>query len=411
MRRVVITGIGIISPIGIGIEEFWGAIKEGKNGVDYITRFDTEGYSTKIAAEVKDFKPEDYMDKKESKRMDRFTQFAVAASKLAVEDAQLNLNSINKDRFGVIIGSGVGGLATLEEQYEKLLKKGPKRISPFFIPMMISNMAAGQIAILLGAKGPNETVVSACASSTNAIGDSFKIIQRGDADIIITGGTEASITPLALAGFSSMKALSTNNDNPKQASRPFDKNRDGFVMGEGSAILILEELNHALNRGAKIYGEIVGYGMTCDAYHITAPAENGEGAARAMKLALDDAGIKPNMIDYINAHGTSTPYNDKFETAAIKNVFKEYAYKLKVSSTKSMTGHLLGAAGGLEGAVCALTVFTDFIPPTINYNTKDEECDLDYVPNKGIEQKVNYAMSNSLGFGGHNASIIIKKYV
>lgn len=410
-KRVVITGIGIISPIGIGIEEFWDAIKEGKNGVDYITRFDTEGYSTKIAAEVKDFKPEDYIDKKEAKRMDRFTQFAVAASKLAIEDAHLNLNSINKERVGVIIGSGVGGLATLEEQHEKLLKKGPKRISPFFIPMMISNMAAGQIAILLGAKGPNKTVVSACASSTNAIGDSFKIIQRGDADIIITGGTEASITPLALAGFSSMKALSTNNDNPKQASRPFDKNRDGFVMGEGSAILILEELNHALNRGAKIYGEIVGYGMTCDAYHITAPAENGEGAARAMKSALDDAGIEPNMIDYINAHGTSTPYNDKFETTAIKEVFKDYAYKLKVSSTKSMTGHLLGAAGGLEGAVCALAVFNDFIPPTINYNTRDEECDLDYVPNKGIEQKVNYAMSNSLGFGGHNASIIIKKYV
>lgn len=410
-RRVVITGIGIISPIGIGIEEFWSAIKEGKNGVDYITRFDTEGFSTKIAAEVKDFEPEDYMDKKESKRMDRFTQFAVAASKLAVEDAQLNLNSINKERFGVIIGSGVGGLATLEEQYEKLLKKGPKRISPFFIPMMISNMAAGQIAILLGAKGPNETVVTACASSTNAIGDSFKIIQRGDADIIITGGTEASITPLALAGFSSMKALSTNNDNPKLASRPFDKNRDGFVMGEGSAILILEELNHALNRGAKIYGEIVGYGMTCDAYHITAPAENGEGASRAMRIALDDAKIEPNQIDYINAHGTSTPYNDKFETAAIKEVFKDHAYKLKVSSTKSMTGHLLGAAGGLEGAVCALTVYHDFIPPTINYNTKDEECDLDYVPNKGIKHKVNYAMSNSLGFGGHNASIIIKKYV
>ncbi|KGG81145.1 3-oxoacyl-ACP synthase [Caloranaerobacter azorensis H53214] len=410
-RRVVITGIGVVSPIGIGMEEFWNAIKEGKNGVDYITRFDTEGYSTKIAAEVKGFKPEDYMDKKEAKRMDRFTQFAVAASRLAVEDSQLNLDLINKNRFGVVIGSGVGGLSTLEEQHEKLLKKGPKRISPFFIPMMISNMAAGQIAILLGAKGPNETVVSACASSTNAIGDSFKIVQRGDADIIVTGGAEAAITPLALAGFSSMKALSTNNDNPKIASRPFDKNRDGFVMGEGSAILILEELNHALNRGAKIYGEIVGYGMTCDAYHITAPAENGEGAARAMKSALDDAGIEPNMIDYINAHGTSTPYNDKFETAAIKEVFKDYAYKLKVSSTKSMTGHLLGAAGGLEGAVCALTVYHDFIPPTINYNTKDEECDLDYVPNKGIEQKVIYAMSNSLGFGGHNASIIIKKYV
>ncbi|RKD34402.1 beta-ketoacyl-ACP synthase II [Thermohalobacter berrensis] len=409
-KRVVVTGIGIVSPVGIGKENFWTALKEGKSGVDYITRFDTEEFTTKIAAEVKEFDPRDYIDKKEAKRMDRFTQYAVAASKMAVEDADLKADEINQEKFGVVLGSGVGGIETLEKQHKRLLKKGPKRVSPFFIPMMISNLAAGQISIILGAKGPNETVVTACASSTNAIGDAFKIIQRGDADIMITGGAEASITPLALAGFSSMKALSTNNENPKGASRPFDKNRDGFVMGEGSAILILEELEHALNRGARIYAEVVGYGMTSDAYHITAPVEDGEGAARAMKLALEDANINPTDVDYINAHGTSTPYNDKFETIAIKNVFKEHAYKLKVSSTKSMTGHLLGAAGGLEGSVIALSLYEDFIPPTINYETKDEDCDLDYVPNKGIEHTVEYAMSNSLGFGGHNATIVMKKF-
>lgn len=409
-KRVVVTGIGVISPVGIGKETFWNSLKEGKSGIDLITRFDTEGYPAKIAGEVKDFDVTEYIDKKEAKRMDRFTQYAVAASKLAIEDSKLDLDNINNDKFGVILGSGVGGLETFEEQHTKLLNKGPKRISPFFIPMMIGNMAAGQVSILFGAKGANETIVTACASATNAVGDSFKIIQRGDADIIITGGAEASVTPIALAGFSSMKALSTNNENPQGASRPFDKNRDGFVMGEGSGILILEELEHALSRGAHIYAEIVGYGMSSDAYHMTAPAENGEGAYRAMKMAVEDANISYDKVDYINAHGTSTEYNDKFETAAIKTLFKEHVDKLKVSSTKSMTGHLLGAAGGIEGCVCALSIENDFIPPTINYETKDENCDLDYVPNKGISHEVNYALSNSLGFGGHNATILFKKY-
>lgn len=409
-RRVVITGLGIISPIGIGKTEFWNSLLEGKSGITHITRFDTEGYSTTIAGEVKDFVPEDYIDKKEAKKMDRFTQYAVAASKLAIEDANIDLRNIKKERFGVIIGSGIGGLETFEEQHKKLLEKGPKRVSPFFIPMMIGNMAAGQISIMLGAKGVNETIVTACASSTNAIGDAFKVIQRGDNDIIVTGGTEASITPMALAGFSAMKALSTNNLEPSKASRPFDKNRDGFIMGEGAGVLILEELQHALERGAKIYGEVIGYGATADAYHITTPAEGGEGAARAMKMALDDAEIQPQDVDYINAHGTSTSYNDALETAAIREVFKEHAYRLKISSTKSMTGHLLGAAGGIEACVCALAITNGYIPPTINYETYDEECNLNYVPNKGIFEKVNIAVSNSLGFGGHNASIIIKKF-
>ncbi len=409
-RRVVITGLGIISPIGIGKTEFWNSLLEGKSGITHITRFDTEGYSTTIAGEVKDFVPEDYIDKKEAKKMDRFTQYAVAASKLAIEDANIDLRNIKKERFGVIIGSGIGGLETFEEQHKKLLEKGPKRVSPFFIPMMIGNMAAGQISIMLGAKGVNETIVTACASSTNAIGDAFKVIQRGDNDIIVTGGTEASITPMALAGFSAMKALSTNNLEPSKASRPFDKYRDGFVMGEGAGVLILEELQHALEREAKIYGEVIGYGATADAYHITTPSEGGEGAARAMKMALDDAEIQPEDVDYINAHGTSTSYNDALETAAIKGVFKEHAYRLKISSTKSMTGHLLGAAGGIEACVCALAITNGYIPPTINYETNDEECNLNYVPNKGIFEEVNIAVSNSLGFGGHNASIIIKKF-
>lgn len=409
-KRVVITGIGMISPVGIGKETFWNSMKEGKSGVGLITRFDTDEYSVKIAAEVKDFDPTEYIDKKDAKRMDRFTQYAMAASKLAIEDSKLDLDNINNDKFGVILGSGIGGLETFEEQHKKMLDKGPKRVSPFFIPMMIGNMAAGQVSILFGARGANETIVTACASATNAIGDSFKIIQRGDADIIITGGAEASITPMALAGFSAMKALSTNNENPQGASRPFDKNRDGFVMGEGSGILILEELEHAVNRGAHIYAEVVGYGMSSDAYHMTAPAENGEGAYRSMKMAIDDAKISYDKIDYINAHGTSTEYNDKFETAAINTLFKEHVSKLKVSSTKSMTGHLLGAAGGVEGCVCALSIEDSFVPPTINYETKDENCDLNYVPNKGINQEVEYALSNSLGFGGHNATILLKKY-
>lgn len=409
-KRVVITGLGIISPIGIGKNEFWNSLLNGKSGISHITRFDTEGYGTSIAGEVKSFEAENYMDKKEARKMDRFTQFAVAASKLAIEDANIDLDKVNNERLGVIIGSGIGGLETFEEQHQKLLEKGPRRVSPFFIPMMIGNMAAGQISIMLGARGINETIVTACASSTNAIGDAFKVIQRGDSDIIVTGGTEASITPMALAGFSAMKALSANNSEPTRASRPFDKNRDGFVMSEGAGILILEELQHALNRGANIYGEIIGYGSTADAYHITTPSDGGEGAARAMEIALKDAEISPDDVDYINAHGTSTSYNDALETAAIKRVFKEHAYKLKISSTKSMTGHLLGAAGGIEACVCSLALVNGYLPPTINYENYDEECDLNYIPNKGIFEEINIAVSNSLGFGGHNASIVIRVF-
>ncbi|WZL74811.1 beta-ketoacyl-ACP synthase II [Clostridiaceae bacterium 35-E11] len=409
-KRVVVTGVGAITPIGTGKEKFWEALKAGKSGIGKITKFDATNYPTKIAGEVKDFDPMDYIDKKEARRMDRFTQYGVATTKLAIEDAHLDVEKIDANRFGVVLGSGIGGIETLEKEYEKLMEKGPNRVSPFFIPMMISNIGAGQISMTFGAKGPNTTVVTACASATNAIGDAFKIIQRGDADVMITGGAEASITPLSVAGFCSMKALSTRNDAPEKASRPFDKDRDGFVMGEGSGILILEELEHAINRGAHIYAEIVGYGMSADAYHITAPAPEGEGAARAMKNAIQDANISPENIDYINAHGTSTPFNDKFETMAIKSVFGEHAYKLAVSSTKSMTGHLLGAAGGIEAIACSLAIAEDFIPPTINYTTPDEECDLDYVPNEGRSTKVCYALSNSLGFGGHNASIIFKKY-
>lgn len=409
-KRVVVTGIGAITPIGTGKERFWQALKAGQSGIGRISKFDVTDYPTKIAGEVKDFDPIEYIDKKEARRMDRFTQYGVAATKLAIEDAKLDVEKVDSHRFGVVLGSGIGGIETLEKEYEKLMNKGPSRVSPFFIPMMISNIGAGQISMTFGAKGPNTTVVTACASSTNAIGDAFKIIQRGDADVMITGGAESSITPLSVAGFCSMKALSTRNDEPEKASRPFDKDRDGFVMGEGSGILILEELEHAISRGAHIYAEVVGYGMSADAYHITAPAPEGEGAARAMRNAIKDANILPEDIDYINAHGTSTPFNDKFETMAIKSVFGEYAYKLSVSSTKSMTGHLLGAAGGIEAIACSLAIDEGFIPPTINYTTPDIECDLDYVPNEGRKVEVQYALSNSLGFGGHNASIILKKY-
>ncbi|KXG79003.1 beta-ketoacyl-ACP synthase II [Thermotalea metallivorans] len=409
-KRVVVTGIGAITPIGIGKDVYWQALKSGESGIDRISKFDPLNYDTQIAAEVKDFDPNQYMDKKEAKRMDRFTQFAVAASKMALEDAAIDIEKIDPYRFGVVLGSGIGGIETLEKEHEKLLTKGPGRVSPFFIPMMISNIGAGQVSMTFGAKGPNTTVVTACASSTNSIGEAFRIIQRGDGDIMITGGAEASITPLSIAGFCSMKAMSTRNDDPKGASRPFDKDRDGFVMGEGAGILIMEELEHALKRGAHIYGEIVGYGMSADAYHITAPAPEGEGAARAMKNALIDAQIQPEAVDYINAHGTSTPYNDKFETMAIKSVFGEHAYRLAVSSTKSMTGHLLGAAGAIEAIACIMAINDHFLPPTINYTTPDPECDLDYVPNKGREREINYALSNSLGFGGHNASILFKKY-
>lgn len=409
-KRVVITGIGVISPIGTGKQEYFDGLKEGRCGVDYITRFDTEGFDTKIAAEVKDFDPTLYIDKKESRRMDRFTQFAVAASKMAVQDAGLNVNSIDSSRFGVCIGSGIGGMETFENQYDTLKEKGPGRVSPFMIPMMISNIAAGNISIALNAKGPNTTIVTACASATNAIGEAFKTIQRGDADIMVTGGAEASITRLSLAGFNAMKALSTRNDDPKTASRPFDKDRDGFVMGEGAGILIIEELEHATKRGAGIYGEIVGYGAAGDAYHITAPAPDADGAYRAMLMAVKDAGIEAREIDYINAHGTSTDLNDRLETLAIKRLLGDEAYNVPVSSTKSMTGHLLGAAGAVEAIACLLAINEGIIPPTINYTTPDGECDLDYVPNKAREKKVRYALSNSLGFGGHNATIILKKY-
>lgn len=410
MNRVVVTGMGVISPVGIGLENFWQSLVEGKSGVGPITHFDASELSTRIAAEVKDFDAKDYIDRKEAKRMDRFTQFAVAAAKMASQDAGLEMEKLNSDRVGVFLGTGIGGIDTFEKQHKVLQDKGPGRVSPFFVPMMIANMAAGHISINLGAKGPNYTVITACASGTNAIGEAFKLLQRGDADVVITGGTEAAITPMSFSGFCSMKALSTHNDEPQKASRPFDKNRDGFVMGEGSGILILETLEHAKKRGASIYAEIVGYGATADAYHITAPAPEGEGGARAMSNALKDAGLNPSDIDYINAHGTSTPLNDKFETAAIKKVFGDNAKKVAISSTKSMIGHLLGAAGAVELITSILTINKGIITPTINYEERDPECDLDYVPNEAREANVNYALSNSLGFGGHNATLIVKKF-
>lgn len=409
-RRVVVTGMGVISPVGIGKDKFFQSLKEGKCGVDYITRFDATDYDTKIAAEVKDFDPCEYIDKKECRRMDRFTQYAVAASKMAVSDAGLDINSVDSDMFGVCIGSGIGGMETLESQHEILRQKGPGRVSPFMVPMMISNIASGNVSIALKAKGPNTTVVTACASGTNAIGEAFRTIERGDAEIMVAGGTEASITPLAVSGFCAMKALSTRNDDPKTASRPFDKDRDGFVIGEGAGILIVEELEHAKKRGAKIFGEIVGYGATADAHHITAPAPDAYGAFKAMEKAVKDAGIAAKEIDYINAHGTSTEMNDRLETVAIKKLLGEDANKVAISSTKSMTGHLLGAAGAIEAIACLMAINDGVIPPTINYETPDEQCDLDYVPNKARIKEVKYAMSNSLGFGGHNASIILKKY-
>lgn len=409
-KRVVITGLGCVTPVGTGKDLFWTNIKNGVCGIDTITRFDASSFQTQIAGEVKDFNPEDYISKKELKRMDRFTHFAIASADMAVKDSNMDLDVIDKEKMGVIIGSGIGGVETIEEQHKILLEKGNRRVSPFFVPMMISNMAAGQVSILVGAKGPNTNVSTACASGSHAIGDAFKVIQRGDANVMIAGGSEAGVTALSFAGFCNMKAMSTRNDDPKTASRPFDKDRDGFVMGEGSGIVILEELDHALKRGAKIYAEIVGYGATADAYHMTTPAENGEGAARSIKMALEDGNIPFNEVDYINAHGTSTYYNDKYETMAIKDVFKEHAYDLCVSSTKSMTGHLLGAAGAVEAVVCAMAINEGYVPPTINIENVDEELDLDYVPNKGKEKNVRYALSNSLGFGGHNATLAFKKY-
>lgn len=408
-RRVVITGMGVVSSLGYDVENFWNAIKEGKSGISVVERFDISNYSTKVASEIKDFEPTNFMDKKEAKRMDLFTQYAMAAAKTAFESSGLDLEKVDKNRMGVIVGSGIGGIETLEDQHSVLLSKGPGRVSPFFIPMMIANMASGRIAIQYGAKGFNECVITACATATNAIGDAFKVIQRGDADIMFTGGAEASITPMSFAGFCSMGAMSTTED-PSIASRPFDTERNGFVMGEGAGILILEELEHAQERGANIIAEVVGYGCTNDAFHITAPAEGGEGGARCMQMAINDAGIDPQEVGYINAHGTSTELNDKNETAAIKTVFGEYAYKLAVSSTKSMTGHLLGAAGAIEAIITSLALKERFLPPTTNYKTPDPDCDLDYVPNTGRSADIKYALSNSLGFGGHNAVIALKKY-
>ncbi len=409
-RRVVITGIGVITPVGKGKDEFWGNLIDGKSGIGEITRFDTTDFPAKIAGEVKDFDPGLYMDKKEAKRMDRFSQYAVAATKLAFEDAGLDKETINPFRSGAVIGSGIGGIDTFEEQHKTLLEKGVKRVSPFMIPMMIVNMASAQVAINFNLKGPNFSTVTACAAGTNALGEAFRTIKVGAADIMVAGGTEASITPISVAGFCSMRALSTRNDDPQGASRPFSADRDGFVMAEGSGVLILESLEHALERGANIYAEFVGYGATCDASHITAPAENGEGGARAMQAAIDEAGIKPEEVDYINAHGTSTDLNDKFETMGIKTVFGEKP-GLVVSSTKSMTGHLLGAAGGIEAAVIALAIKNGVVPPTINLEEASPECDLDYVPNVKRDMKDRVALSNSLGFGGHNATVAFKEYI
>lgn len=409
-RRVVVSGLGAVTPIGSGKEDFWKALCEGRSGVGPITGFDASEFSTRFAAEVKNFNPDQYIGKKEVRRMDKFVQFAVVASIGAVKDAGLNFEIEDPERIGVLIGSGIGGIATLEREHSVLIEKGPSRISPFLIPMLIVNMASGCVSILFKVKGPNTAVATACATGTHAIGDAFKIIQRGDADLMITGGSEASITPLGVGGFSAARALSTRNDEPEKASRPFDKMRDGFVIGEGSGIVILELLEHALKRGAHIYGEVVGYGMTSDANHMTAPDPNARQATRVIALAIKDAGIKPEDVDYINAHGTSTALNDKCETMAIKAVFAEKAYKIPVCSIKSMTGHVLGAAGAIELIATLLTLENGISPPTINYECPDPDCDLDYVPNKAREIKAEIALSNSFGFGGHNASLVVRKY-
>lgn len=408
-RRVVITGLGLITPVGIGIHETWTALCAGKSGITEITRFDTSDFQTKIAGEVKDFHPEDFLPKKEAKRTQPFIAYAVAATRMALEDSGLVIDSSNADRVGVLTGCGLGGLSMLEDTCRVLDKRGPKRVSPFFIPMMIGNMAPGMISIHFGAKGPNASIATACAAGTHAVGDAFKIIKRGGADAMIAGGVESVITRTCIAGFNAMKALSTRNDEPEKASRPFDRDREGFVVGEGCGILILETLEGAIKRGARIYAEICGYGMSGDGYHMSAPSPDGEGAARCMKSAIDDAGIQYSMIDYINAHGTSTQLNDLYETKAIKSVFKDKAYSIPISSTKSMTGHLLGGAGGIETVFTALTIHEGIIPPTINLDNPDEECDLDYVPNIARKMNVDVAMSNSFGFGGTNATLILKK--
>lgn len=409
-RRVVATGVGLATPLGIGIENVWQRILNGESGIAPITRFDTALHETKFAGEIKEFKPEDYISPKEIKRMDLFIQYALAASKVAMEDAGLDMGKEDAERAGVVVGTGLGGLPTIEKYHSVLLERGPGRITPFFIPMLIANEAPGHIAIQYGLKGPNLSIVTACATGSHSIGEASRIIQYGDADIMVAGGTEANLTPLTVGGFNAMKALSTRNDAPQKASRPFDKDRNGFVVAEGSGIVVLEELEHALKRGAKIYGEIAGYGYNGDAYHITAPCPDGEGFIRCIKMALKDAGISPDDVDYINAHGTSTELNDYTETLAIKEVFKEKAYKIPVSSTKSMTGHLLGAAGAIEAVFSLLSIRDNVCPPTINYETPDPQCDLDYVPNASRSHRIDIAISNSFGFGGTNSTLVFRRF-
>jgi 3-oxoacyl-[acyl-carrier-protein] synthase II len=409
-RRVVITGIGLVSSLGIGTAATWQALLAGTSGVTRVTRFDITSYAAQIAAEVKGFDPLDFVEKKDVKKMDVFIQYALAASQFAMDDSGLRITPENAPDVGVYIGSGIGGFQTIEREHSALLAGGPRKISPFFIPSAIINLASGQVSIRFGAKGPNLASCTACSASAHAIGDSFEIIRRGDAEVMITGGSEAAITPMSLGGFAALRALSTRNDEPHRASRPFDKDRDGFVIGEGAGTLILEELGHATRRGARIYAEIVGYGMSGDAYHITAPSEDGEGGVRVMRMAVKKAGIQPDQVDYINAHGTSTPYNDKLETLAIKTLFGDHARKLAISSTKSMTGHLLGGAGGLEAGISALAVYHQIAPPTINLDQPDPECDLDYVPCTSRPMPITYALSNSFGFGGTNAALLFKKF-
>jgi 3-oxoacyl-[acyl-carrier-protein] synthase II len=409
-RRVVVTGLGVLTSIGIGVDDFWNGLQQGRNGIGLITRFDTTNFDTKFAAEVKNFNSDDYIDRKAAKRMDIFTHYAIATSEMAIKDSQLNLDKIDKEKFGVIYGSCIGGIKTLEEQHWVYFEsKSPRKLSPFFVTMMISDIAAGQISIRYGLKGPNYATTSACATSSHAIADACMLIQRGSADLMICGGSEACITEMAIGGFNAMRALSTWNDRYLEACRPFDKDRSGFVMGEGAGTIVLEEYQHAVNRGAKIYAEVAGIGLTADAFHITAPAPNGEGAYRSMKEAMRDAGIAPKDVDHINAHGTSTPYNDVNETNAIKSAFGEHAYELVINSTKSMTGHLLGAAGGVEAVATILSLVNNKVPPTINLTNPDPECDLNYSANKLTEKKINCAISNTFGFGGHNASLLFKK--
>jgi 3-oxoacyl-[acyl-carrier-protein] synthase II len=405
-----VTGVGLVSPLGIGTDVNWEALCAGQNGIGPITRFDATLHSARIAGEVKNFDPLRFIEKKDVKKMDVFIQLAIAAAQFAVDDARLKVTPDIASRVGVFIASGIGGFSTIEREHKALLEGGPRRISPFFIPASIINLAAGQVSIRFGAKGPNSATCTACSASAHAIGDALEIIRRGRADVMIAGGSEAAITPMGVGGFAAMRALSTRNDDPAHASRPFDRDRDGFIMGEGAGVIVLEELGLATRRGAPIYAELVGYGMSADAYHITAPSEDGDGGMRVMASALDDAGVTPDQVDYVNAHGTSTPYNDKLETLAIRRLFGEHANRLAISSTKSMTGHLLGAAGGLEAGITALAIKHQVAPPTINYETPDPECDLDYVPNTKRAMKIDYALSNSFGFGGTNGALLFKRY-